>query len=231
MKLEGTLATFPLRELIEMVVYSSVTGALNIYGPGAHGRLYFRDGHLIHIERGPATGVEALAELLELAEATFAFVSGVVTDQESLWGSLSHNLQSAERLVARWRHLRPYVPHLDLVPILTLAREAAMRRTSPAHHPLVSAVDGQTSLRQLAPELGWAEVDVAEAIVQLTVDGLVELRSQRPGGAAEPHAAPPSEGGLFDRLLARGPHGLPATHARNVETRSPEELILRLLRG
>lgn len=203
MKLEGTLATFPLRELIDMIVYSSVTGALNIYGPGDHGRLYFRDGVLTHVEHGQSTGVEALAELLELQTASFTFVSGATTEAETTWGSLHHHLQSAERLAARWRQLRPYLPHLELVPALLVAPEAAARRVPQGHQPILAAIDGQRNLHQLALVVGWAEIDLAEGIVQMTVDGLLDLRGQRQSTQSGPTPeALHQAGGLFDRLRA-----------------------------
>lgn len=234
MKLEGSLDTFPLRELVDMIVYSSVAGALNVYGPGAQGRLYFREGTLYHAERGPADGVEALAELLEHRGGSFAFVSDARVEAESLWGSLAHNMQTAERLATRWRQVRPYVPHLELTPSLLLPRDAALRRIGPAHQPLLAAVDGQATLREIALALGWAAIDVAEAIVQMTIDSVVDLRS-RPQGAAP---APPAEGpagGIFDRLRPRGQAparlAVEAEPAHLADGRSGEELILKVLRG
>lgn len=235
MKLEGSLETIPLRELVDIAIYSSVTGALNIYPcHGAQGRLYFREGALYHAERGPATGVEALAELMELGGG-FAFVSDMVSDQESLWGSLAHHLQTAERTAARWRQVRPYVPTLDLTPALLVGREAALCRIGPAHQPVLAAVDGQASLRQIAEGVGWATIDVAEAIVQMAVDGLIDLRSQRPADEADEAAdAPRPAGGIFDRLRAMGqpaPRAAEAEPARVAEGRAAEELILKLLRS
>lgn len=235
MKLEGSLDTFPLRELVDMIVYSSVTGALNIYGPGAQGRLYFSEGTLYHVERGPAQGVEALAELLEHHSGTFAFVSDVKVEAESLWGSLAHHMQTAERMATRWRQVRPYVPHLDLTPSLLMTREAALRRIGPAHQPVLAAIDGQASLRQIAADLGWAAIDIAEAAVQMTVDSVIDLRSPRAGAAPE---APPEgqhPGGIFDRIRPRGQAPARAAAepepARAAEGRSGEDLILQLLRG
>jgi hypothetical protein len=249
-KLEGTLALFPLAELIETVVYSSVTGVLNIYGgTGAPGSLYFRDGVLYHVERDASEGITALAELFELSQANFAFVSDVTSERESLWGALSQHLQTAERLAARWRQLRAYVPNLDLIPLLLVTSEAALRRIGPAHHGVLKSIDGQSNLRQIAVGLGWAEIDVAEAIVQMSVDGLIELRSPRPLAAAEPDApAPRVGGGLFDRMRAQTPpkaqpraapqttpitEPLPseALQSEPLDPRAQDELILKLLRS
>lgn len=251
MKLEGTLALFPLGELIEMVVYSSVTGVLNIYGgSGIPGSLYFRDGVLYHVERDAAEGITALAELFELSQANFAFVSDVTSERESLWGALSQHLQTAERLAARWRQLRAYVPNLELIPLLLITSEAALRRIGPAHHAVLKAIDGQSNLGQIAVGLGWAEIDVAEAIVQMSVDGLIELRSPRPSVAIDlaESVAPRAGGGLFDRMRARTPPKAQATTAAQtapiteplpseplqsepLDPRAQDELILKLLRG
>jgi hypothetical protein len=252
-KLEGTLALFPLGELIEMVVYSSVTGVLNIYGcTGAPGSLYFRDGVLYHVERAASEGIPALAELFELTQANFAFVSDVTSERESLWGALNQHLQTAERLAGRWRQLRAYIPNLELIPLLLVASEAALRRIGPAHQAVFKAIDGQSNLRQIALGLGWAEIDVAEAIVQMSVDGLIDLRSPQPPPAAEPAEpvapTPRAGGGFFDRMRARTPPraqpgAVPQTEpiteplpseplqSEPLDPHAQDELILKLLRG
>lgn len=235
MKLEGSLETFPLRELIDMGIYSSVIGVLNIYSAGETGRLYFRDGSLYHAERGTACGIEALAQLLELRSADFSFVSDVVSSASTLDGHLHHFLQTAERLATRWRQIRPYVPTMDLVPRLLLGPEAAQRRTSPANHAVLSAIDGQATLRQLAVTCGWAEIDLAESVVQLCLDGVAELQPPHTREEREEHPLEQQSrsAGLFDRIRAQ------SATSRHEEWRAaeqaprlaPEDLILRVLRS
>lgn len=235
MKLEGSTDTFPLRELIDMAIYSSVTGVLNIYGPGEPGRLFFRESTLYHVERGPARGVDALAELLELDHASFSFVSDVASEEESLWGALSYHLQTAERSAERWRQIRAYVSSLDLTPHLLAPREALQRRANPAHHPVLAAIDGQTSLRQIAAGLAWAPVDVAEAAMQLSLDGMIELKYAQAAASQGSTPRPPG-GGLFDRFMLMSAAGRsvekePARREADPLARMPsEDTILQLLR-
>lgn len=207
MKLEGTLDMFPLRELLDMIVYSSVTGVLNIYGPGDAGYLYFRESTLYHIERGQVQGIDALAELFELSNASFSFVSDAVSERESLYGTLSTHVQAAERAAARWRQVRPYVPSVDLIPQLLVPRESAARRVGPDNALVFAAIDGRASVRQIAATVGWATIDIAEAIGQLSLDGLVDLRSGRHQPAAHAPVEHPdpcrASEGLFDRILSR----------------------------
>lgn len=235
-KLEGSLATFPLRELIDMVTFSSVTGVLNIYESGKAGHLFFRDGALYHAERGAARGIDALAELLAVDEAFFSFVSDIVAEDESLWGAPHYFLQSAERAANRWRQIRPYVPDLERTPRLLVAPEWIERHVNPAHHPLLALVDGRLTLRDIAARLSWAAIDVAEIAAQLLLDGVIELTSASP---EPPDPAPPArQSGLFDRLLASDtaspaspPKAPPPADPRPRSHQSVEDSILRLLRG
>ena len=51
MQLDGNLNKFPLRELIEMVVYSSVTGVLELRAGTDIGQIFFRDGQPYHAKQ------------------------------------------------------------------------------------------------------------------------------------------------------------------------------------
>jgi hypothetical protein len=226
-KLEGTLETIPLRELIDMIAYSSVTGVLNLYHGQLVGHLYFRDGHLYHCDTHVAVGVEALAEMLEISEADFSFVGDVTSSQESLWGDMDYHVQMAERLAYRWQGVRSAIPSLDLVPTLLVSFEVALRRVGPSHHQVLDRIDGNHSLKMIASDLGWAEIDLAEAITQMLQDNLIDLCQGAQPPAAQTLDAPRSS--LFDRLRARS-----GESARPQATERPrlssEELVLNILR-
>ncbi|MGQ9925723.1 MAG: DUF4388 domain-containing protein [Chloroflexaceae bacterium] len=242
MKLEGSLVTFPLRELIDMVMFSSVTGVLNIYGSGKVGHIFFREGRLYHAEHGLARGMDALTELLAIDDARFSFVTDTVSEEESLRDASDNYLQHAERAAARWRQIRAYVPDLERVPRLLVAPAWINRHVNPAHYPLLAVVDGRVSLRDIAARLGWAAIDVAEIAAQLSLDGVIELitapaEPPPPATPAAP-AAPARRTGLFDRLLASSSSAPASSQADSTSTdpqarpyHSVEDAILQLLRG
>jgi hypothetical protein len=227
-KLEGTLETIPLRELIDMIAYSSVTGVLNLYAGQSHGHLYFRDGNLYHCDFQGAVGVEALAGMLEITQAGFSFVGDVLSEQESLWGDMGYHVQMAERLAYRWQGVRAAVPSFDLVPALAVAFEVALRRIGPSHHQVLDRIDGSHSLKAIAADLGWAEIDLAEAITQMLQDKLIELRHSSAPPAGQ--TLDPPRGSLFDRLRPRSAEG--ARQQSPERTRiAPEEMVLNILRS
>jgi len=209
-KLEGTFETIPLRELIDMITYSSVTGALNIFAGQLLGHLYFRDGHLYHSDFSDAVGVEALAGMLEIARADFSFVGDVITEQESLWGDVDYHLQMAERLAYRWQGVRAAIPSLDLVPALLVAFEVALSRVGPSNHQVLGGIDGNRSLKTIAVDLGWAEIDLAEAIAQMLQDNLIELRRNAPPPQAQA-SPPPPQAAASSSACAHGRGRVPAS--------------------
>ncbi|EFO81680.1 hypothetical protein OSCT_0425 [Oscillochloris trichoides DG-6] len=220
MKLEGTLETIPLHELIEMVSYSSVTGALNIYATSVNGHLYFRDGTLYHCDIDGSVGQPALVKLFEIGEAAFSFVSDVTCNEESIWGDIEEHIRLAQRLARRWQVIRSRVPSLEQIPVLVVSFEVALRRVGPFHHQVLDRINGQHTLADIVTDLGWTEIDVAEVVAQMIQDRLVDLRTE-PATENETHPTVSGpRGSLFGRLLPRSGD---TTQPGRVAT---EELIL-----
>ncbi len=249
MKLEGTIEQFPLRELIEMVFYSSVTGVISIYGARGCGQIFFRDGQPYHADYGDLNGLAAVGAMFEELSAKFSFVSDTTCDDETLWGDPLDLVDQAERLAARWRVLRPHITSLAMVPRRLFSPEAVHYRVDPAHWSYFLAIDGQHTLEELATLLNCEPIDLCEAVVQLCKDGLIELRRSSvivPKAEGPPATVPLSNhGGLFDRLLGALPSVTPPRAEGGTNADAPqaqraagslvhsqkEEAILRLLRG
>lgn len=246
MKLEGTLDIFPLRELIEMIIYSSVTGSLNIFGGQHEGRILFYDGRPYHAVYGDKTGMAAVIALFEETDAHFSFIDEHVEAEETIFSDPLDMIDHAERSAARWKQVRKYVKSMDVVPYLTCPVERARYSVSPEHWPIFTSIDGQHSVADIAHELNIEEIEVCEAIAQMRSDNLIELRRPQPRLVAYPAdapSAPPNpKSGVLDRLMARASteaapsptsdNAAPApsfpTSPQNAEEEDP---ILRLLRS
>ncbi len=222
MKLEGSLDMFPLRELIEMTLYSSVSGALNIFGSQQRGQIFFRDGHPYHATAGNTVGMGAVVTLFEQTGGTFAFVDDVLSDEETLLIDPLDMVEHAEHMADRWRRVRPHVPDLALVPFLICDPERARYSVSPHHWSIFTSIDNQRSIQQLIDLLNFEPIEVCEAVAQMCQDKLIELRDLR-SSAMKPsrerrqqtdQSLPRSsaaKGGILDRLLAQVATTAPAT--------------------
>ena len=233
MKLEGSLDTFPLRELIEMTVYSSVTGVLTVYRDGAMGRIFFRDGVPYHATFGDERGEMAVVRLFEERSGNFSFVADSTSDESTLWYDAFDLVELCERRARRWAQVRPEVPDMRLVPQLLNVPDSAHISFEADHWPVFSAIDGARSAEEIVALLGTDPLEVCEALAALQRAGLLRLASAasivRQSAPATTTDKPHTK--LFDRLLATMPDPV-VSPAQPVAASSPEEdPILRLLRN
>jgi len=234
-ELEGTLDLFPLRELIEMSIYSSVIGVLNLTGQRGAGQIFFRDGVVYHCAYGGLTGEEALVLLFEERDASFKFVADATTAAATLWGGSIELIERCELLAARWRSVRALLPNTNVVPHLVSNPGHANLSIETAHFAMLAGIDGQRTLDEIAADLHLDLLDVCEATIQLSQDNLIHLTPAPPRPVAKP-AANSASGGVIDRILATlpsvAPPGSTAAAPNPAPVRSAEEeYILRLLRS
>jgi hypothetical protein len=205
--LEGTIGTFSLRELVEMIVYSSVTGVLVVGDGEGAGRLFFRDGLPYDALCNGMGGFDAAALLFNSDGLPFRFLAGPTSPGETLWMDPWELIERGEERARQWAHLQPYIPGVDWVPMLRTTAVTDHVHISEETWPVLSAVDGQRDVTAIAEHLDVAVVDVCQALAKLVEQKLLIMRAPQPA-APEPDARPEEpepqdEGGFFERLIAR----------------------------
>lgn len=209
MQLDGTLDQFPLRELIEMVVYSSVTGVLEMRVGDEVGQLFFRDGRPYHACAGVQGGFDAVLAMFEQHHTPFRFVADSTSDGETLWMDPWELIERGETQARLWAKVRPHIPNLTWVPSLCGTAGTEHIHISEGAWPVLAAVDGQRNVAQIAEALNMAPLDTCVALISLLDQGLVAIRQPRPGLLEPRPLAPeqqrdgaPSTGDFFERLMA-----------------------------
>jgi len=219
-QLEGSLDIFPLRELIEMVTYSSVTGVLEVYADEHIGRLFFSDGRPYHAVADDLTGVDAVGRMFEQQHAPFRFVADQVDSQATLWIDPWDLIDRGEDLAAKWIYIHQHVPTVDHIPHLVGTLTQSPVHINDTIWPVLAAVDGQRSAREAAEHLNLVLLDTCLALATLSEQGLVTIQPPRavpvhPSGppalfappsaaaaAAPVDTAEPAAAGFLERLLA-----------------------------
>lgn len=227
MQLEGTLDKFPLHELIEMIVYSSVTGVLEVRVGDEMGRIFFRDGLPYHASAGDEIGFGAVCLIFEQRGAPFCFVASKEDITQTLWLDPWDMIERAKQQAQIWARVRPRIPSLNWVPSLCSNIGTEQIHISEGAWPVLSAVDGQRSVGAIAEAVSMAPLDVCVALVGLLEQGLITIKQPRPAPLEPRPLASPAAGGFFDRLIA----GIPA-HEKDpdrpiAETMNEAELRLR----
>lgn len=223
MQLQGTLDQFPLRELIEMIVYSSVTGALELCIGKEIGALFVYDGRIYHAIYGEETGLDAVGHMFEHPQATFQFNAGRTSADESLWHDPLELIEQAEQQAQQWQRIRPFIPSLTYVPALHSHTNNTNVQINEANWPILAAVDGQQNIAEIAQSLNMTTLNVCVGLVALLEQKLISLRQPRPALfeprriVSEPAATPEPQkqsAGFLDRLLAQA--------QQNEEERRPD---------
>jgi hypothetical protein len=205
-QLEGSLEQFPLRELIEMAVYSSVSGVLEVQvGPDA-GRIFFRDGLPQHAELSGLHGVDAIGRMFAERNAPFRFVADSTPVTPTLWMDPWEIIELAEHQARTWIMVRDYVPVPQMIPILRVPGPTAASLAGEETRPLLAAIDGRRTILDIAHDLSIAPIDVCIGIASLVQQHIITLAAPQQS-STEAAEAPIREvekrDGFFERLIAR----------------------------
>ena len=101
-------------------------------------------------------------------------------------------LAEVARRSQEWEELSRTIPDLDVVPFVEPASQGGAAALEPDEFAVLTMVDGESSVRDLAEELGYGEFEAARIVYALVSLGMVRIGAgdeERPlGGAA---SAPP----------------------------------------
>ena len=176
MSLQGSLSELPLPDVIQLVSVSGKTGAFEIQGQHSTGKIFLRDGQIVDALVGRLRGDSAVYEMAIWSQGTFSFNPGEESDQITIHMSNANLMMEAARRLDEWRVLSRKIPSLDLVPYFTSREHAADQVTlSPQEWILVTRIDGEKTIEEIASDLKWAPFDVSKLLFGMITSGLVAL--------------------------------------------------------
>ena len=196
MQLDGNLDKFPLRELIEMVTYSSVTGVLEVRTGDEIGQIFFTDGRPYHAVAGERAGLDAVAAMFEERDAPFRFVADQEIAETTIWHDTWELIERGEEQAQLWLGLRKRIASIECVPVLCGAPAASQVHISETAWPVLSAINGQRTVGEVAGYLNIVLVDAYQSLIVLADQGLVTI---------QPPRQHPKTSGLFLPKLADAP--------------------------
>lgn len=174
---QGSLHDVKLPDIIQLMIGSSRTGRFVLKRDHAEGRIYLKDGEIVHARCGELSGEEAIYYLAIWDEGTFVFEEDMLAEQNTVTKKNTHILMEVARRYDEWRVLSKKIPSLDLIPELeTLGNKKVSFNTQEWH--VLSKINGVVSITKIAESTGLAPVEVAKLIYGLVASGLVQLRKQ-----------------------------------------------------
>jgi len=214
--LRGSLSSFPLETIVQLIAATAKTGQLEIRSGGESGTLGFADGRLVSALSGDDTSDPALGAVFALADGEFEFVPWGDPPDANLTGDLNQLLDRAvvqrDRIVAD----RELIPD-DRMGFALSDRAAANGevRLSAEQWRILLAVNGERDLGAIAEQIRLGKLVTLAVLADLVRSGIVSATPPPPEPQAEPAAPPVTE--LDEQPAAQAPDDERAAPSPSVE--------------
>jgi hypothetical protein len=172
--MEGQLGSVSVRDLIDMIAFSSVTGVLEIHTADQVMHLYFYEGRPTHAHTDDLRGIDAVGFMFEQHQGQFLFHAGVTCEEETIWNEASELIARGETLARIWAPIREHIPSSAWIP--TLIHPESNIKLNTELWSILTQIDGTHSVAAIAEATPFGLLDVSRAIVILKQHGVVTLR-------------------------------------------------------
>ena len=198
MAFQGSLTELHLPDIIQLISVSGKTGVFHLSDGPLKGQIYLHDGKIVHAQLEDAVGEEAVYTLAIWSQGDFKFEPGTGTELRTISKSNTNLLMEAARRLDEWRVLSKKVPSTDWVPeFVVLDNREGQINLNTSEWMILSKIDGQRSVKQIAADCALSVFDVAKILYGLVAAGLIGLKEPtgshpRPAPRPAPSAAHPA---------------------------------------
>ncbi len=191
MAFQGSLSELHLPDIIQLVSVSGKTGVFRLIDGAHQGDIWLHEGRIVHAEHEDLAGEEAVYALAIWRTGEFRFEAGVPSPRQTIQKSNTNLLMEAARRLDEWRVLSKKIPSVELIPefVILDSREGQINLNT-MEWLLLSKIDGQRSVKQIAAAAGMSVFDSAKLLYGLVATNLIRLRQGGPTPAAERAQAP-----------------------------------------
>ncbi len=187
MAFQGSLAELQLPDIIQLVSVSGKTGVFHLVDGRRRGQIWLHEGRIVHAETDEFSAEEAVYSLAIWRSGEFRFEPGIAAPKHTIQKSNTNLLMEAARRLDEWRVLSKKIPSVDLVPeFVILDNREGQINLNTMEWLLLSKIDGQRTVKQIATASGMGVVDAAKLLYGLVATNLIRLK--------EPTMAPASAG-------------------------------------
>jgi hypothetical protein len=188
---------------------SGKTGVFHLSDAAHRGDIWLHEGRIVHAETDDLSGEEAVYALAIWRAGEFRFEAAATSPRQTIQKSNTNLLMEAARRLDEWRVLSKKIPSVELVPeFVILENREGQINLNTMEWLLLSKIDGERSVRQIAAAAGMGVFDAAKLLYGLVATNLIRLKEK---GAAAVTERPPARPAPAPALPAapRGPDPAP----------------------
>ena len=206
MAFQGSLAELHLPDIIQLVSVSGKTGVFHLSDATHRGNIWLNEGRIVHAETEDLYGEEAVYALAIWRAGEFRFEASTEAPRQTIQKSNTNLLMEAARRLDEWRVLSKKIPSVELVPeFVILENREGQINLNTMEWLLLSKIDGERSVRQIAAAAGMGVFDAAKLLYGLVATNLIRLKEKGATPVTErPPARPGAGAAASGRLAADG---------------------------
>jgi len=193
MAFQGSLSELHLPDIIQLVSVSGKTGVFRLIDGAHQGDIWLHEGRIVHAEHDDLSGEEAVYALAIWRTGEFRFEAGIPSPRQTIQKSNTNLLMEAARRLDEWRVLSKKIPSVDLIPefVILESREGQINLNT-MEWLLLSKIDGQRTVKQIAAAAGMSVFDAAKLLYGLVATNLIRLRQSGAAPVTERRPATPA---------------------------------------
>jgi Domain of unknown function (DUF4388) len=178
MSLQGSLQHIQLHDVIQLVSVSGKSGIFHLKKGGQEGKIYLKNGNIIHAELGTMKGEEAVYTLAVWSEGEFYFEPDTESPEETIKKNNTSLLMEAARRMDEWKILSKKIPSFDMIPEFKpqpLSSKAHIHLNT-GEWLILSKVTGIKTIEQISAETNMSIFDLCKILYGLITNNLIQLK-------------------------------------------------------
>ncbi len=177
MTLQGSLEHIQLPDVVQLVSTSGKTGCFVIKKKDQEGRIYIKEGQIVHAEVGDLEGESAVYELAIWQEGEFVFQPNVESPKVTVTKSNTNLFMEAARRIDEWKVLSRKIPNIDMIPVMVpvLPQGRSHIQLNTGEWLVIAQINGKRSIREVAKICNLSAFDTAKILYGLITHNLVKL--------------------------------------------------------
>ena len=178
MSLQGSLQHIQLHDVIQLVSVSGKSGIFHLKKGTEEGRIYLKNGNIVHAELGSIRGEEAVYTLAVWAEGEFYFEADIEPSEETIKKNNTSLLMEAARRMDEFKVLSKKIPSFSMIPEFKpqpLSSKAHIHLNT-GEWLILSKVNGIKSIEDICSETNLTIFDLCKIFYGLITNNLIQLK-------------------------------------------------------
>jgi hypothetical protein len=177
--LSGSLQEKSFPEAFQLAMAYGKSGTLVLKNGDKDGRVYLKEGVVVHAVAGSLTGEDAFYDLALWNLGNFSYIVGQASSEQTIRKSGTSLLMEATRRMDEWNLISSKIPSFDVVPHRVATSGTEPLRLTKIDWRVTSLVDGQKTIRAIAEELEVDVYEVGRAVFGLITLGALSFESEK----------------------------------------------------